>query len=191
MSTELEIARLLSESPLSMSEISRRARLSRASLYDVRRGKFRLKPDSLQRLLHALGLPPEQITFLIEETICERLQARKTRPGCNLADRESVVFLDGLLQKLVELGCNYSNNDPYADFCVRDGDRSIPVIAKISIAQPERFFAPAMAAKLNHDSEWAAIVTPFPPSSHKYEKLFLHHGILWLDVGGFLKKFGL
>ena len=187
MTTEIEIARLLAESKFSMTEISHRAQLSRTTLYDVRRGKFRLKPHSLERLLQALELPPEQISWLIEETIRERREDRKVRPGSKLTDKESNLFVEELLRKLSELGHSTSMDDPHADFWVKAGDTKVPVIAKISITQPERFFAPIMTAKLNHKSEWAAIVTPFPSSPHKYEKLFAHHCIQWLDVGDFIK----
>ena len=187
MTTEIEIARLLAESEFSMTEISYRAQLSRTTLYDVRRGKFRLKPRSLERLLQALELPPEQISWLIEKTIRERKEDRKVRPGSKLTDKESNLFVEELLRKLSELGHSTSMDDPHADFWVKAGDTKLPVIAKISITQPERFFAPIMAAKLEYGSSWAVIVTPFPPSPHRYQKLFDHHRIEWTDGQGLIK----
>jgi transcriptional regulator with XRE-family HTH domain len=187
MTTEIEIARLLAESEFSMTEISYRAQLSRTTLYDVRRGKFRLKPRSLERLLQALELPPEQISWLIEETIRERREDRKVRPGSKLTDNESKLFVEELLRKLSELGHSTSMNAPHVDFWVKVGETKLPVIVKISITQPERFFAPIMAAKLEYGSDRAVIVTPFPPSDHRYQELFDYHRIEWTDGQGLIK----
>ena len=75
MNSEEEIANLLADSKLSVTEISFRAGLSRATIYDVKRGRFRLKPESMERLLLALEVPGEQIRYLIEKTIEERMEA--------------------------------------------------------------------------------------------------------------------
>lgn len=187
MNSEEEIANLLADSKLSVTEISFRAGLSRATIYDVKRGRFRLKPESLERLLLALEVPGEQIRFLIEKTIEERMEDRMAKPGSKGSDKEATLFATELEGRIADLGIRVSSKDENVDFVLSLGREKIPVIVKISVAQPERFFASIMAAKLEYRSGWAVIVTPFPPSPHKYEKLFAHHRIEWTDGQGLLK----
>ena len=187
MNSEKEISNLLEDSNLSVTEISFRAGLSRATIYDVRKGKFRLKPESLERLLLALEVPGEQIRYLIEKTIEERMEDRMSKPGSKGSDKEAFRFATELAGRIGELGILVSSKDENVDFVLSLGREKIPVIVKISVAQPERFFAPIMAAKLEYGSSWAVIVTPFPPAPHRYEKLFDHHRIKWLDGQGLLK----
>ena len=187
MNSEEEIANLLADSKLSVTEISFRAGLSRATIYDVKRGRFRLKPESLERLLLALEVPGEQIRFLIEKTIEERMEDRMAKPGSKGSDKEATLFATDLEGRIADLGIRVSSKDENVDFVLSLGREKIPVIVKISVAQPERFFASIMAAKLEYRSGWAVIVTPFPPSPHKYEKLFAHHRIEWTDGQGLLK----
>jgi transcriptional regulator with XRE-family HTH domain len=187
MNSEEEIANLLKDSKLSVTEISFRARLSRATIYDVKRGRFRLKPESLERLLLALEVPEEQIRFLIEKTIEERMQDRMAKPGTKGSDKEAFHFATELADRIGELGILFSSKDQNVDFVLSLGREKIPVIVKISVVQPERFFAPIMAAKLEYGSGWAVIVTPFPPSPHRYQKLFDYHRIEWTDGQGLIK----
>lgn len=187
MNSEEEIANLLADSKLSVTEISFRAGLSRATIYDVKRGRFRLKPESLECLLLALEVPGEQIRFLIEKTIEERMEDRMAKPGSKGSDKEATLFATELEGRIADLGIRVSSKDENVDFVLSLGREKIPVIVKISVAQPERFFASIMAAKLEYRSGWAVIVTPFPPSPHKYEKLFAHHRIEWTDGQGLLK----
>ena len=187
MNSEEEIANLLEDSKLSVTEISFRAGLSRATIYDVKRGRFRLKPESMERLLLALEVPGEQIRYLIEKTIEERMEDRMSKPGTKVSDKEASRFATELEGRVADLGIRVSSKDENVDFVLSLGREKIPVIVKISVAQPERFFAPIMAAKLEYGSGWAVIVTPFPPSPHRYQKLFAHHRIEWTDGQGFLK----
>ena len=187
MNSEEEIANLLADSKLSVTEISFRAGLSRAAIYDVKRGRFRLKPESMERLLLALEVPGEQIRYLIEKTIEERMEDRMAKPGTKGSDKEAFRFATELEGRVADLGIRVSSKDENVDFVLSLGREKIPVIVKISVAQPERFFAPIMAAKLEYGSGWAVIVTPFPPSPHRYQKLFAHHRIEWTDGQGLLK----
>jgi transcriptional regulator with XRE-family HTH domain len=187
MNSEKEISNLLEDSNLSVTEISFRAGLSRATIYDVRKGKFRLKPESLERLLLALEVPGEQIRYLIEKTIEERMEDRMSKPGTKVSDKEATVFATELADRIGDLGILVSSKDENVDFVLSLGREKIPVIVKISVVQPERFFASIMAAKLEYGSSWAVIVTPFPPAPHRYEKLFDHHRIEWTDGQGLLK----
>jgi hypothetical protein len=75
---------------------------------------------------------------------------------------------------------------PYVDFIVETSQGPVPVVAKMKVIVPDRFFAPIMASKLELKAEWTALVTPFPPSNHKYHSLFIHHDVKWFDAAGFL-----
>ncbi len=182
-----EIHKLLEESDLSMSEISRRSGLSRASLYDVRLKRFRLKPESLERLLTVLDVPNEQIGWLIEETVRERKEARALRPKHESDPRNSELFALELAKQATGLGFAYETDVAFVDFVVKTSQGLVPVVAKMKVVAPDRFFAPIMASKLITQACWSALVTPFPPSKHKYQSLFAHHGVKWFDVAGFIK----
>jgi transcriptional regulator with XRE-family HTH domain len=185
-----EIHKLLEESDLSMSEISRRSGLSRATLYDVKKRKFRLKPESLERLLTVLGVSNEQIVWLIEETAKERKKARALRPKHESDPRNSELFAWELADQARNLGFVCEMDVPYVDFIVETSQGPVPVVAKMKVIVPDRFFAPIMASKLVLKAEWTALVTPFPPSKHKYHSLFAHHDVKWFDAAGFLGTLG-
>jgi hypothetical protein len=95
-----------------------------------------------------------------------------------------------LADRARKLGFECETDVPYVDFIVNTSQGLVPVVAKMKVVVPDRFFAPIMASKLEIKAEWTALVTPFPPSKHKYQSLFAHHGVKWFDAVGFLETLG-
>lgn len=190
MNSAEEISKILKESGISITELSARAGLSRATLYDVMKGRFRLKPESLERLLSVLEISENQMKYLVEKAIEERREARMVRPGAKGSEKEAQHFAQELVGRISELGISVSQSDQNVDFVITYGGEKVPVIVKISVIQPERFFAPIMQAKLDYGSSWAVVVTPFSPSKHRYEHLFMHHSVKWLDGQSFVNLLG-
>jgi hypothetical protein len=79
-SSAFEIKLLQERSPWSVTEICKRAAISRAGFYDVKRGRFRLKGKKLVSLLKALDANPQTVSKIVRLTNSERNFDRTLKP---------------------------------------------------------------------------------------------------------------
>ena len=190
MKTADAIRTLLEQSPLTVCEISRSSGLSRAWIYDARKGGFTPKPETLKTLLTAMDLSSPEIDEVLALNASERNGNKGRKPSRRKSDRLSHEFADLLFKETVKRGHEVrAEEEGLCDFFVKSVGKWIPVTARLTITDHARFLVPLMEARLRNEGKWAAMVTQFVEQEEfRYQKTFESCGVERMTVEGFLSR---
>ena len=125
---------LVRSNPMTVSEIARKAGISRPSLYDLLKGKSLPRESTLERLIEVIQPPARQVEFLHSSHQIERLRSTRSHRMIHLRDKQHFVRIlsDLLLAKGHEIARSPKNHE--IDLVLRiDSTKRIPIIADLRL----------------------------------------------------------
>lgn len=128
------LSELVRTSPMGVSEIARKAGISRPSLYDLLKGKSLPRQSTLERLIEIIQPSARQVEFLHSSHQIERLRGTRSHRMIHLKDKQHFVrsLSDLLLAKGHEIARSPKNHE--IDLVLRkDSKKRIPIIADLQL----------------------------------------------------------
>ena len=128
------LSELVRSSPMRVSEIARKAGISRPSLYDLLKGKSLPRKSTLEHLIGVIQPSTREVEFLLSSHQIERLRSTRSYRMIHLRDKQHFVrtLSDQLLAKGHEIARSPKNHE--IDLVLRiDSKKRIPIIADLRL----------------------------------------------------------
>jgi len=161
---------LVKKSPLNISQISRKALISRPSLYDLLNGKTLPKEATLERLMHVLKLQQKEESELKKARNTERIKTNRIHQQSLLKEQKHLIREVGAILLSNGLEVSKPNQLGSADLIIRNGGTILSVMHDLN-------------AKKSY------LCTPLIQSeTRKNLSLFGKYGIKILTIKGLLRE---
>mgnify|MGYP001301685467 FL=1 len=131
------LSELVRSSPMKVSEIARKAGISRPSLYDLLKANSLPRKSTLERLIEVIQPSARQVEFLHFSHQIERLRSTRSHRMIHLRDKQHFVRIlsELLLAKGHEIARSPKNHE--IDLVLRiDSKKRIPIIADLRLLDP-------------------------------------------------------
>ena len=173
------LSELVRSSPMGVSEIARKAEISRPSLYDLLKGKSLPRQSTLERLIKVLRPSSRQVEFLLSSHQIEHLRGTRIHRMFHLREKQHFVrtLSDQLLAKGHEIARAPKNHE--IDLVLRiDSKKRIPIIADLRLLDSTQTLGDILFAMHELSTTQGFIcVSSLKGLSRSIHSLFLKYGV--------------
>lgn len=180
---------LVKKSPLNISQISRKALISRPSLYDLINGKTLPKEATLERLMHVLKLQQKEESELKKARNTERIKTNRIHQQSLLKEQKALVKEVGAILLSNGLEVSKPNRVGGSDLIIRNGNERTPIKIYSKVLDYPSALGTILSVMHDLNAKKSYLCTPLIQSeTRKNLSLFGKYGIKILTIKGLLRE---
>lgn len=177
------------KSPLNISQISRKAKLSRPSLYDLLNGKNLPKETTLESLIYVLKLTQKEEEELKKSKEVERLKTNRILQQSILKKQKALVKELGAVLLTKGLEVSKPNRLGSADLIIRNCNERIPIMIYSKVLDYPATLGKILYVMHDLSAKKSYACTPSIQAETRANlSLFGKYGIKLLTVKGLLRE---